>query len=365
MAAFAGRHRRVRLGQMCTCMGYRNPAYLAKVAATVDVVSEGRLEMGIGAGWYEHEWRAYGYGFPRAGERLEMLREGVEIMRRCGPRAAPRTPGSTTPSTAPCASPAPAGRGGAREPAQRHPPVDRRRRRAQDPAHRGRVRRLHQLLPVPEEFSPKSEILRGHCVDVGRDFDEIVRSANYNVVIGRDEAEVQERLDWIRDHYTGTGMPADVVESTVKHVRDGPLVGTPEQIVETLVDLESRGMTYAITYFVEQAYDLSGVELFEREVIPAFINREQHSNLWHFIHGRTPWTPRPGPRSPSPTPPPRSSSCSPAPRRSATPATSYAPSARSGCRSAAVPCGPSRSRRSPSRTAALAAPGPVTAGCWR
>ena len=55
---------RVRLGQMCTCMAYRNPAYLAKVAATVDVISGGRVEMGIGAGWYEHEWRAYGYGFP-------------------------------------------------------------------------------------------------------------------------------------------------------------------------------------------------------------------------------------------------------------------------------------------------------------
>ena len=70
MAAFAGVTGRIRLGQMCTCMGYRNPAHLAKVAATVDVVSEGRLEMGIGAGWYEHEWRAYGYGFPSAGERL-------------------------------------------------------------------------------------------------------------------------------------------------------------------------------------------------------------------------------------------------------------------------------------------------------
>jgi hypothetical protein len=45
-------------------------------------------------------------------------------------------------------------------------------------------------------------------------------------------------------------------------------------------------MTYAITYFVEQAYDLSGVELFEREVLPALVNREQHSNLWHFLHGR-------------------------------------------------------------------------------
>jgi len=79
MAAFAGVTGRVRLGQMCTCMSYRNPAYLAKVAATVDIVSEGRVEMGIGAGWYEQEWRAYGYGFPTAGERLARLREGVDI----------------------------------------------------------------------------------------------------------------------------------------------------------------------------------------------------------------------------------------------------------------------------------------------
>ena len=82
MAAFAAATSRVRLGQMCTCMGYRNPAYLAKVAATVDVISGGRAEMGIGAGWYEHEWRAYGYGFPKAGDRIGMLDEGVQIMRQ-------------------------------------------------------------------------------------------------------------------------------------------------------------------------------------------------------------------------------------------------------------------------------------------
>ena len=60
-------------------MAYRNPAYLAKVAATCDVISKGRVEMGIGAGWYEHEWRAYGYGFPRPGDRLGMLDEGVQV----------------------------------------------------------------------------------------------------------------------------------------------------------------------------------------------------------------------------------------------------------------------------------------------
>ena len=82
MAAYAAVTERIRLGQMCTCMAYRNPAYLAKVAATADVVSGGRVEMGIGAGWYEHEWRAYGYGFPRAGERLARLDEGVQIMKQ-------------------------------------------------------------------------------------------------------------------------------------------------------------------------------------------------------------------------------------------------------------------------------------------
>src|ERR1700744_1286711 len=82
MAAFGAATSRVRLGQMCTCMGYRNPAYLAKVAATIDVISGGRVEMGIGGGWYEHEWRAYGYGFPGAGERLGQLDEGVQIMQQ-------------------------------------------------------------------------------------------------------------------------------------------------------------------------------------------------------------------------------------------------------------------------------------------
>ena len=76
MSAFAASTQRVRLGQMCTAMSYRNPVYLAKVAATADIVSGGRIEMGIGGGWYENEWRAYGYGFPSAGERLRPPRRG-------------------------------------------------------------------------------------------------------------------------------------------------------------------------------------------------------------------------------------------------------------------------------------------------
>jgi F420-dependent oxidoreductase-like protein len=82
MAALATVTDTVRLGQMCTCNSYRPPSYLAKVAASIDVISGGRVEMGIGAGWYEHEYDGYGYPYPKPSVRIGQLREGVEIMKR-------------------------------------------------------------------------------------------------------------------------------------------------------------------------------------------------------------------------------------------------------------------------------------------
>src|SRR5438876_3332264 len=79
-AALARDTKRVRIGQMVTCNGYRNPALIAKMASTVDVLSHGRLDFGIGAGWYEHEYRAYGYEYPAAPERLRYLREAVQVI---------------------------------------------------------------------------------------------------------------------------------------------------------------------------------------------------------------------------------------------------------------------------------------------
>src|SRR5438445_5641999 len=79
-AALARDTRTIRIGQMVTCNSYRHPALLAKMASTVDVLSHGRLNVGIGAGWYEHEYRAYGYAFPDAPERLRYLREGVQVI---------------------------------------------------------------------------------------------------------------------------------------------------------------------------------------------------------------------------------------------------------------------------------------------
>ena len=79
-AALARDTKRVRIGQMVSCNGYRNPTLLAKMASTVDVLSHGRLNFGIGAGWYEHEYRAYGYDYPDAPERLRHLREAVQVI---------------------------------------------------------------------------------------------------------------------------------------------------------------------------------------------------------------------------------------------------------------------------------------------
>jgi len=81
LAALSQRTSRVRLGQMVGCAAYRNPGLLAKITSNIDVISGGRLDWGIGAGWYEHEFRAYGYDFPPAADRIRMLRETVEIVR--------------------------------------------------------------------------------------------------------------------------------------------------------------------------------------------------------------------------------------------------------------------------------------------
>ena len=270
MAALAAVTNRIRLGQMCSCMGYRNPAYLAKVAATVDIISEGRLEMGIGAGWYEHEWRAYGFSggdFPSAGQRLAALEEGVQIFRDmwtkgsatlqgkhyqvdgaiCSPRP---LQGTTQPGSALNGIPMWIAGGGEKK-----------------------TLRIAALYADYTNFSPdvfehKSEILAAHCADVGRDFAEITRSANINVVIGETEKDVEDRFGWMREHFITAGVPQARVDEQIEAERAGVGVGTPEQIAERLTALKALGLGYTIANFAEAAYDTSGMHLFENEVIP-------------------------------------------------------------------------------------------------
>ncbi len=80
LSALAAVTRRVRLGHLVMCAAFRNPALVAKMVSTMDTISGGRMEMGIGAGWKEEEWKAYGYRFPSTPERQALLRDALEIL---------------------------------------------------------------------------------------------------------------------------------------------------------------------------------------------------------------------------------------------------------------------------------------------
>ncbi|MFP2990687.1 LLM class F420-dependent oxidoreductase [Mycobacterium intracellulare] len=262
MAAYAATTSRIKLGQMCTAMSYRNPVYLAKVAATADIISGGRIQMGIGGGWYEHEWRAYGYGFPSAGVRLGRLDEGVQIMRDAWRDGKVSFDGKHYQVDGAIVAPKPLQdngiplwiAGGGEKVTLRIA---------------AQYAQYTNFTPEPAAFAHKSQVLAGHCREVGTDFDAIVRSVNVNAVVGPSEADVKDRLQRVRGRmadYVGEAAADAMIAGT-----SGPesATGTPEQVVERLTKLRDLGCDYAICYFPEAAYDRSGIELFEREVIPA------------------------------------------------------------------------------------------------
>jgi F420-dependent oxidoreductase-like protein len=262
MSAYAASTSRVKLGQMCTAMSYRNPALLAKIAATVDVISGGRLQMGIGGGWYEHEWRAYGYGFPSAGVRLGRLDEGVQIMRDAWQHGTATLEGRYYQVNGAIVQPKPLQEngiplwiaGGGEQKTLRIA---------------AKYAQYTNYTAEPEAFARKSEILAKHCRDVGTDFDAIVRSANFNAVLGESEAEVEDRLKRVRDRMIRF-VPESAADAMLTMATSPDSAsGTPEQVIERLKHMRDLGCEYAICYFPEAAYDRSGIELFEREVIPA------------------------------------------------------------------------------------------------
>jgi alkanesulfonate monooxygenase SsuD/methylene tetrahydromethanopterin reductase-like flavin-dependent oxidoreductase (luciferase family) len=247
---------------MCTANSYRSPSYLAKVAAGIDVMSGGRLEMGIGAGWYEHEYLGYGYEFPKPSIRIGQMREGVEIMRRMWTEDEVHFEGKYYTLEGGICRPRPL--------QQPHIPIW--------VAGGGEKLTLRVAARFADytnfgmsldEFVHKSEVLAEHCSDFGRDFDSIVRSTNSDIVIGESEADVAERLDRIRAHYEPY-LGAERANRYADRLVESHLVGTPEQIVEQLRPWVAAGLTYLIGYFHGAAYDTSGLELFAAEVAPAF-----------------------------------------------------------------------------------------------
>lgn len=261
MAALAAGTSRIKLGQMCTAMSYRNPAYLAKVAATVDIISGGRTQMGIGAGWYEHEWRAYGYGFPSAGERLARLDEGVQIMRTAWRDGVVSFDGRHYQVDGAIVQPKPLQdngiplwiAGGGEKVTLKIA---------------ARYADYTNFSGDPQEFEHKSAVLAQHCADVGTDYDAIVRSTNINVVLGESEADVESRLARLRGRWAPLTGDAPT-ESMIASMRGGAGVGTAESLIGELARLKDLGCEYVICYFPEAGHDRSGIEAFERDVIAA------------------------------------------------------------------------------------------------
>ena len=183
MAAISQRTSRIRLGQMVGCNSYRQPSLLAKITSTVDVISGGRLDWGIGAGWYENEYRGYGYEFPAAKDRIGMLRETVEIVRSMWTNPETTYDGQHYQLRRANCDPKPV--------QTPHPPIwiggggEQLTLRVV-----ARYADCSNFGGKPDEFARKREILKGHCASVGRDFDEIRTTWSPEVFVRETEAEV-------------------------------------------------------------------------------------------------------------------------------------------------------------------------------
>lgn len=258
MAALGAVTSTVRLGQMCTCNTYRPPAYLAKVAATIDVFTGGRVEMGIGAGWYEDEHHGYGYEYLPPKDRLRMLREGIEIMKAFWTQDEVDYEGRFYKIEGGLGDPKPV--------QQPHIPVWVAGGGEQVTL---RIAARHadytNFGGDVETFRRKSEILRQHCEDLGTDYDRIVRSGIFSAFLGETEAEAQDKISWLASRL-GKVMPQERADQFVDQFR--LMTGTPEQVVERLKAYEAEGMSYAILNFADIAYDTSSLELFATRVIP-------------------------------------------------------------------------------------------------
>lgn len=250
-AALARDTQRVKVGQMCTCIGYRNPALAAKIASTVDVLSHGRLYCGIGAGWYEHEWRAYGYGFPERRDRMRAFREATQIMVKMWTEETPTFEGEYFHIRGAINQPK-----GVRRP---HPSLW-----IAGGGEQVTLKLVAQygnaanFMGSPEEFRRKCDVLRAHCAALGRDYDAIIKSTNVNIIfVGPGQNEEQATAS-VRALYNWS------LEQTQRNF----IVGTPQQIAERLNALKEAGATYFITYFPRVAYDHTPLHIFAEEVVP-------------------------------------------------------------------------------------------------
>lgn len=254
LTALAQRTRRIRFGPMVSPLTFYHPAILAKTACAIDTLSDGRLDLGIGAGWNEYEHRMFGVPFPPLKERMDRLESGARVIRVLD-AGRPATLGHPYyPLTE----------------AQTHPRPSHGRLRLVVGG-RGEKRTLRVVAEFADEwnvtrvdvagFRAKHAVLSTHCAAVGRDPGTIATSLMVPLAIGRDSWDVARRIAAARAIF-----PALPVDEAAWRAA-GFLVGSPEQVISDLRTWAAAGMERALLQMLDQE-DIGALEIFARDVLP-------------------------------------------------------------------------------------------------
>ncbi|MGZ6931123.1 MAG: LLM class F420-dependent oxidoreductase [Acidimicrobiia bacterium] len=252
MAALAQATTRIRLGQMVSCTSYRPPTLSAKITSSLDVISGGRLDWGVGAGWYDHEYRAYGYDYPKPAVRIGMLREAVEIVKAMWTEPDASYDGRYYQVSGAQCDPKPL--------QSPHPPVW-----IGGGGEQLTLRVVARHADVsnfggkPDEWRHKREVLQGHCRAVGRDEDEIVKSWSPELLVRGSEAEA-------RDAHEARRAQQPWLEEWDGY-RAGNLAGTAEQILERLDVYAGLGASYLVAWMPDYPGDET-LRRFASDVMP-------------------------------------------------------------------------------------------------
>lgn len=240
-AAIARDTQRVRISQV-TCNGYRNPALLAHMASTVDVLAHGRLNFGIGAGWYEHEYRAYGYDYPDTGERLRRLSEAVRVILAMWTEDEAVFEGTYYHV-----------RGAINQPkGVQKPHIPLLIAGGGEQVTLKLVARYGDACNIGgdlETIKHKLAVLRAHCESAGRDYENIYRTVGAMCVMAATDEEAQARFP---ERFAGRPLAA------------GALIGSPETIRRRLAELEAAGIQEVVLGFPD-TLSLEPLRFFARE----------------------------------------------------------------------------------------------------
>lgn len=250
LAALTQETTRVRLGHMVVCNLLRSPALVAKMAATVDVMSGGRLEFGLGAGWDEGETRAFGFDFPGPRERLDRLEEALHVVKAMWTEPDATFAGVHYAIAGAQCDPKPL--------QSPHPPVW--------VGGAGEKRTLRIVAEhadcsnfggTPDGWAHKSTVLAEHCRDIGRDFDSIVRTWEHDCFVRETEADVAE---------SGS---LDIWGASPDDWRAANLVGTPAQVCERIQQYVDAGCR-AFVIWPSDYPSHETLTVFAEQVIPEF-----------------------------------------------------------------------------------------------